>query len=236
MDPVEYPHQNSPRFLPCGDSAVSVEFGRDIDRPINDRVQALFRGLQQVPFPGLVDLIPSYRSLLVQYDPTVISWEEIKNRLGASCRVLEETARGGELPIVEIPVCYGGDFGPDLLEVASRLGLSSEEVIAIHSEALYYIYMIGFTPGFPFLGGLDPRLFIPRKKIPRERVPAGSVGLADRQTGIYSLDSPGGWQLIGRTPIRLFDLNRPNPIYLQAGQRLRFKPLSVREFEDYPSH
>lgn len=182
---------------------------------------------------GLIDLIPSYRSLLIQYDPLILAAENL------TALVLSALAEGNDAdfqegPLVEIPVCYGGVFGPDLPEVASCIGLTPEEVVSIHSSTVYHIYMIGFTPGFPFLGGLDPRLHIPRKKTPREKVPAGSVGLAGQQTGIYSMDSPGGWQLIGRTPLKLFDLRRPDPIYLKAGQQLRFRPIEAEEFEDYP--
>ena len=184
---------------------------------------------------GLIDLIPSYRSLLIQYDPLILTAENL------TALVLSALAEGTDAdfqegPLVEIPVCYGGIFGPDLPEVAACLNLDPEEVIAIHSGTVYHIYMIGFTPGFPFLGGLDPRLHIPRKKTPRAKVPAGSVGLAGEQTGIYSLDSPGGWQLIGRTPLKLFDPQRPEPIYLKAGQRIRFRPIGAEEFENYPYH
>jgi inhibitor of KinA len=231
---VEASPCDTPRFLPLGDGALSVEFGRAIHRSLNKKVQALFGRLRETPFPGLLDLIPSYRSLLVQFDPIVISWEEVTANLLQVLAELTESPREETCSLVEIPVCYGGAFGPDLPEVSSCLGLTPEEVIAIHSNTVYHIYMIGFTPGFPFLGGLDPRLFVPRKKIPREKVPAGSVGLAGQQTGVYSMDSPGGWQLIGRTPLKLFDLRRPDPIYLKAGQQLRFRPLEAEEFEDYP--
>ena len=196
-----------PKILPCGDSALSVEFGSVIDPLINLQVQALFTKLKAESPEGVIDLVPTYRSLLVQYDPTVLSFNELQKRVFSfddlSKGVVET---GGRL--VEIPVCYGKEFGPDLQEVAAFLHLTEEEVIEIHSKVLYYVYMIGFTPGFPYMGGLDPKLFMPRKKVPREFVPAGTVGIADQQTGIYPLDSPGGWQLIGRTPVKLFDLGR----------------------------
>ena len=135
--------------------------------------------------------------------------------------------------ILTIPVHYGGSFGPDLPEVAEYHGMTPSEVIALHSAVTYRVYMIGFSPGFPFLGGLDPRLHTPRKKSPREKVPAGSVGIADQQTGIYSLDSPGGWRLIGRTPVKLFDLSREEPLLLGAGDRVLFQPITENEFENY---
>lgn len=189
----------------------------------------LFQRLRRRSIPGIKDLIPSYRSLLIQYDPLRLSLEELEN-------ILDEHLPGLErrVPplrnIIEIPVCYGGSFGPDLEGVADTHGLTPEEVIDLHSAVTYQVYMIGFTPGFPFLGGLDPRLHTPRKKTPREKVPAGSVGLADQQTGIYSLDSPGGWRLIGRTPVRLFDLSREKPLFLEAGDRVRFRPIPESAF------
>lgn len=220
-----------PKILPCGDSALSVEFGSAIDPLINQQVQALFNKLKVKPPEGLIDLIPTYRSLLVQYDPTVLSFKDLQKivfSFGDLSRGPAETVG----PMVEIPVCYGKDFGPDLQEVAAFLRLTEEEVIEIHSKALYHVYMIGFTPGFPYMGGLDPRLFIPRKKVPREFVPAGTVGIADQQTGIYPLDSPGGWQLIGRTPVKLFDLDRIEVFYLKPGDRVKFKAISEEEFEN----
>ena len=220
-----------PKILPCGDSALSVEFGSVIDPLINQQVQALFSKLKSEPPLGLIDLIPTYRSLLVQYDPTVLSFKDLQKiifSLGDLSKSVVETVGR----TVEIPVFYGKDFGPDLMEVAAFLHLTEEEVIDIHSKALYHVYMIGFTPGFPYMGGLDPRLFTPRKKVPRELVPAGTVGIADQQTGIYPLDSPGGWQLIGRTPVKIFDLNREEVFYLKPGDRVKFKPISQEEFEN----
>lgn len=221
-----------PKILPGGDSALSVEFGAVIDPLINRQVQALFKKLKADPPSGLIDLIPTYRSLLVQYDPIRLSFEDLQkiifSLVDLSESLFETTDR-----MVEIPVCYGNDFGPDLGEIAAFHHLSSEEVVTIHSEGLYQVYMIGFTPGFPYLGGLDTRLVTPRKKVPRALVPAGTVGIAGQQTGIYPLDSPGGWQLIGRTPVKLFDLTQPEPFYLKSGDQVTFKAISKEEFEDY---
>lgn len=229
---MEGPVYESPRVLPCGDRAVTIEFGKTIDPDLNRKVQFLSRQIKSKPFPGLIDLIPSYRSLLIQYDPGLCSYEEllslIERRLASLGGIQDRECR-----LVEIPVCYGMDFGPDLEEVAAAHGISSEEVIRLHVTPIYQVYLIGFTPGFPFLGGLDPRLFTPRKKTPRKCVPAGSVGLADQQTGIYSLDSPGGWQLIGRTPIKLFDLNREDPFFLKPGDQVRFRPIGPDEFGNH---
>ena len=223
---------DSPKILLCGDQAVSIEFGDSIDPKINRKVLQLFDRLRARPVPGIKDLIPSYRSLLIQYDPLHLSLEELKNILAAYLPGLEQWVSPPR-NLIEVPVCYGGVFGPDLTEVADYHGLTPEEVIDLHSAVTYQVYLIGFTPGFPFLGGLDPRLHTPRKKTPREKVPAGSVGLADQQTGIYSLDSPGGWRLIGRTPVRLFDLSRGKPLFLEVGDRVRFCPILEKEYEDY---
>jgi inhibitor of KinA len=223
---------DSPKILPCGDQAVSIEFGDSIDPRISRKVLELFDRLRARPVPGIKDLIPSYRSLLIQVEPLILSPEDLETFLRQLLPGLGAVIfpRGR---IVTIPVHYGGSFGPDLPEVAEFHGMTPSEVIALHSAVTYQVYMIGFTPGFPFLGGLDPRLHTPRKKTPREKVPAGSVGLADQQTGIYSLDSPGGWRLIGRTPVKLFDLSREEALLLRAGDRVFFQPISEKEFDDY---
>ncbi len=224
-----------PKILPCGDQAVSIEFGDSIDPKINRKVLHLFERLRARPFQGIKDLIPSYRSLLIQYDPQILSTEDLKTFLGGQLPGLGQ-AIFSKGKIITIPVHYGGSFGPDLVEVAEYHGMTPAEVIALHSAVTYRVYMIGFTPGFPFLGGLDRRLHTPRKKSPREMVPAGSVGIANQQTGIYSLDSPGGWRLIGRTPVRLFDLSREEPLLLGAGDRVLFQPITKQQFENYEDH
>jgi inhibitor of KinA len=221
-----------PRMLPCGDTAVSVEFGNVVDRSVNERVHALFRTLKSLNPPGILDLIPTYRSLLIQYDPWECSFEQLL-LLIEDCLENSPEMVWKEAGTVEIPVCYGGRLGPDLDEVAGFHGLTPAQVVDLHCAPLYYVYMIGFSPGFPYLGGLDARLFTPRRKEPREKAPAGSVGIADRQTGIYSIESPGGWRLIGRTPLKLFDLGRTNPFTLSPGSTIRFKPISGEAFERY---
>ena len=218
------------RVLLCGDTGVSIEFGDAIDLAINARVRQLYRVLKSLRPLGILDLIPTYRSLFIEYDPWQCSFEQV-------LLVVEDAIqKGAALPadvasVMDIPVCYGGEFGPDLDELAATHRLSSQEVIRIHSSPVYTVYMIGFVPGFPYLGGLDERLITPRRKAPRRRVPAGSVGIADRQTGIYPLESPGGWQIIGRTPVRLFDLSKPEPFLLGAGDRVRFIPITRDAFE-----
>lgn len=218
-----------PRILPAGDSALVVEYGDRIDPAVNRRVRELFLALDQAAVPGVVDLVPTYRSLLVCYDPLVVS-------LGAlSERVLDLDARRGELAlapphVIDIPTVYGGEFGPDLGFVAQHNGLTEREVVEVHASADYLVYMMGFSPGFPYLGGMSERIAAPRLKTPRTAIPAGSVGIAQQQTGIYPVESPGGWQLIGRTPVRLFDPGRRPPVLVEAGDYLRFVPIAVDAF------
>ena len=212
------------RFLPCGDSAVTVEFGNRIDDQLNGAVHAFASAVEALGHPAIREVVPTYRSATVHYLPHLLEYAALVQLL----RPLTET-QGGAGPFgapVEIPVLYGGPWGPDLEEVAAHCGMTPEQVIAAHSAPCYRIYMLGFTPGFPYLGGMDPRLATPRRKEPRIRIPAGSVGIAGSQTGVYPIESPGGWQLIGRTPLRLFDLGSDPPILLQAGRSIRFVPIN----------
>lgn len=216
------------RFLPCGDRAVTVEWGSTIDEHINRQVHAFARKVEALSHPAITEVVPTYRSATVHYRPEVFSYEELKQLLLSLTQGGAEEAE--ELPVVEIPVCYGGEYGPDLLEVAQHCSLTPEEVIARHTAPTYRIYMLGFTPGFPYLGGMDPSIAAPRRKEPRIHIPAGSVGIAGEQTGVYPIVSPGGWQLIGRTPLRLFDPQREQPILLSAGAGIRFVPIDEETF------
>jgi inhibitor of KinA len=214
-----------PRILLCGDCAISVEFGNRIDPVVNAQVQRLFRVLKEQGPPGILGVIPSFGALLIQYDPWICSYERLLQWVEDA---LQSNVQGltADSAMFEIPVCYGSEYGPDLEAVAAFHNLSPEGVVELHSRPLYSVFMIGFTPGFPYLGGLDERLATPRRQDPRNKVPAGSVGIAGRQTGIYSLDSPGGWQLIGRTPMKLFDLGRSDPFLLKPGDRVKFRPVA----------
>ena len=216
------------RFLPCGDQAVTVEWGSTIDEHINRQVHAFARKVEALSHPAITEVVPTYRSATVHYRPEVFSYEELKQLLLSLAQGSAEEAE--ELPVVEIPVCYGGEYGPDLEEVAQHCSLTPEEVIARHTAPTYRIYMLGFTPGFPYLGGMDPSIAAPRRKEPRIHIPAGSVGIAGEQTGVYPIVSPGGWQLIGRTPLRLFDPQREQPILLSAGAGIRFVPIDEETF------
>lgn len=218
------------RFLTAGDCAVTVELGSGISEAVNRRIRALSLALEQSPLPGVIETVPTYRSLTVHYDPELISFPALEAALRSLIGGLDRTSLPpGE--VLEIPVLYGGEAGPDLSFVAEHAGLTPEEVIARHSAPDYLIYMLGFTPGFPYLGGMDEQLAAPRLKTPRVCIPAGSVGIAGSQTGIYPLDSPGGWQLIGRTPIRMYAPERAVPILPQAGQYIRFRPIDQAEYD-----
>jgi inhibitor of KinA len=225
----------APRILVCADTGISVEFGDGIDRDLNQKVQQLFRCLTETGHPGLLSINPTYRSLFIQYDPWRCSFEKLLLLVDKCLKKSEDANLAGSDEVV-IPVCYGQDFGPDLNYVAEFHGLTPQEIIRLHAAPLYDVYMIGFTPGFPYLGGLDERLVTPRLKDPRRRVPVGSVAIADRQTGIYPIESPGGWQLIGKTPLKLFDLRQAEPFFLKPGDRVRFKPITRDEFERLENH
>ncbi len=217
------------RFRLTGDRGLLAEYGDTISPEVNRKVRQVAAALEAQPLRGVIEVIPTYRSLFLLYDPMTTSPEELQ----AALLELEERLTEVKIPPpreVEIPVCYGGEFGPDLAFVAESHGLSPEEVIRLHCQPLYQVYMVGFTPGFPFLGGLPKELHTPRRPTPRERVPAGSVGIAGEQTGIYPIESPGGWQLIGRTPLKVFDPNRPDPFLLKAGDLVRFRPIEPEEF------
>lgn len=217
------------RFLPCGDSALTVELGQTICPKTNARVTALCRLLDEAALPGVCELVPAYCALTVQYDPAVLPAAKLIPLLEGFCARLDgaQAQSGG---LVELPVLYGSFCGPDLEFVAQHAGMTPQQVVDIHSGADYLIYMLGFTPGFPYLGGMDARIAAPRLSSPRVKIPAGSVGIAGEQTGVYPIASPGGWQIIGRTPLRLFDPGREQPFLLSAGQTVRFVPIDEAEY------
>ena len=221
---------NNVRFLLTGDTSLSVEFGDVINEAINHDIRAYKIALEKAGIPGIVETVPTYRSLMVHYDPSVIPYAQIRMKLE---QLLNEM---GEIeippsPVLEIPVLYGGEMGPDLPFVAENAGMSEEEVVKIHSSAEYLIYMLGFTPGFTYLGGMSEKIAAPRLKAPRVKIPAGSVGIAGTQTGVYPIDSPGGWQLIGRTPVKMYDPERETPILPEAGQYIQFFPVTQAEYD-----
>ena len=213
----------------AGDSAINLEFGNVISEKTNGLIRAAAQTLEADPINGVIEFVPTFCSLMVVYDPCVVGYDELTSQVRGKLRGLVATT-GGIHRVVKIPVCYGGDFGPDLGDVAEHAGMSAEEVIAIHSGHDYLIDMLGFLPGFAYLGGLDERLHTPRLATPRTRIEPGAVGIGGAQTGIYPLASPGGWRIIGRTPVRPYDPDRESPILYAAGDYLRFVPITPQEF------
>jgi KipI family sensor histidine kinase inhibitor len=221
-----------------GDRALLIILGKGIDPAVNDRVHRLAALLRDRKLPGVQDLVPAYATLAVHYDPAAWSGGKVPPHEALTREIIRlwKSARRATFPPprqVEIPVCYGGAFGPDLAEVASLCALSEEEVIARHAAVSYRVYMIGFSPGFAYLGGLDATIAAPRRATPRLKVPAGSVGIAGMQTGIYPLATPGGWQIIGQTPKPLFLPAQESPCLLNPGDRLRFVPIDAETFHAY---
>ena len=221
-----------PRILPVGDAAVLVEFGDSIDPAVNDRVYSFAESVTAADIEGVEELVPTYRSLLVQYDLHKVAYEDVAARLEEFAKVAESpanTAPRGNV-VVHIPMAYGGEFGPDLEAVADHNSLSSQEVIDIHSGTGYRVFMLGFAPGFPYLGGMDERIACPRLQTPRIRVAAGSVGIAESQTGVYPNASPGGWRILGRTPVKLFDPGAEPPAAILPGSKVVFMPVSEAKY------
>lgn len=237
-------------FVPLGDSAVLVKLGEAIDEDTHRKVKRLADHLRLHPLEGMVEAVPAFTSVTVFYDPVrlyavpgtsvrggmagsrlddPLPYEQIVRALRLVLEGLEESGCA-ESEVVEIPVCYGDEFGPDLDEVAERNGLRPDDVIRIHASVDYKVYMIGFAPGFPYLGGMDKRIAAPRRSTPRLAIPAGSVGIAGEQTGLYPLETPGGWQLIGRSPLTLFRPDSVPPTLLRMGQTVRFYPISRTEY------
>ena len=220
---------NEIKICTAGDSSLLIEFGQEISPEINAQITALVRMIRAQHIEGVTDMIPAFASLLINYDPRVVSYAGLRARMEKLLK-LEIGGEASESRIFEIPVCYGGEYGPDLQNIADHAGLTPEEVIKIHSSEDYLIYMLGFLPGFSYLGGLDERIHTPRLANPRIRIPAGSVGIGGSQTGIYPLDSPGGWQLLGMTPVKTYDPGREVPILFEAGDYIRFVPVTEEEY------
>ena len=217
------------RLAPAGDSVLIVEFEERIDPAVNARAIAVADAIRAAAMTGIRDVVPTYRSVAVYFDP-------LSTNYGALVASLE---RAAAQPVVElpdrvpirIPVCYGGDLGPDIARVAEFGHLSERDVVALHSSASYRVFMLGFVPGFAYMGIVDARIAVPRRSTPRVRVPRGSVGIAGVQTGVYPAETPAGWQLIGRTPVTLFDLSRAEPFLLKAGDAVQFYPIDRDQFD-----
>lgn len=219
------------KIYPAGDMALSVDFGNVISEEINDQVMHLKHVLQEKNIPGIRELLPSYRALLVRYDPMQLSFAQL-SELIQRLQKQEGSEKGRKEKVIRlIPCCYGGAYGEDLKGMEAVTGLSEEEMIRIHSGTDYKIYMLGFLPGFVYLGGMDERIAAPRLDTPRVKIPAGSVGIGGKQTGVYPIASPGGWRLIATTPVKFYDPMASQPILCSAGEYIRFVPVTVKEYE-----
>ena len=219
------------RYAPYGDNGIVVEAGNEISVDTHCKIKGLLNVIEanKELLEGIEEVIPTYTTLLILYYPLITNYTELLNNI----MKLEEsitTTEKAPMEMVNIPVLYGGEMGPDLLKVAEHNNMSVDEVISIHTSGEYLIYMLGFTPGFPYLGGMSEKISTPRLEVPREKIKAGSVGIAGNQTGIYPIDSPGGWQLIGRTPVKLFDPHRNPAVLLKAGQCIKFEAIDENEF------
>jgi inhibitor of KinA len=218
-------------FFPASDSTLLVRLETPVSTSleVNEKVLALARRLQEDSSCKILNLHPAYTTLLIRFDPLSTTHAEmealVRQRMQADLRDLPESKQ------LDVPVCYGGAFGPDLEDVAHLTDLTPAQIIEIHCSVEYRVYFLGFTPGFPYLGGMDSRIAVPRLDSPRKVVHAGSVGIADEQTGIYPIASPGGWRLIGRTPLKLFRPDRPNPSLILPGDSLRFRPITHDEYQ-----
>jgi len=210
------------QILPTSDRSLLVSFGNEISLDAHHKVRRLLLALEPLP-TGLLNLHPAFASVLIDFDPRRRTHAEVESLVRARFAVAVNPAMA-EPRVIEILVCYGGEFGPDLEDVARHTGLTPRQVVELHASATYIVYFLGFSPGFPYLGGLSPKLATPRLPTPRKRVPAGSVAIGGNQTGIYSVESPGGWRIIGRTSAALFDATRNPPALLCAGDSVRFTP------------
>jgi len=219
------------RYLPFGDSALVVEFGEAISLEANSKVAALNGAILKAEIQGVEELVSTYRSLLVRYNPLKTTYEQLAFRIKDTEKTLKELTAEVKGRKIIIPVVYGGEYGPDLAYVAQYHKLSKKQVVKLHSEREYRVYMIGFVAGFPYLGEVPDEIATPRLETPRLKVPTGSVGIAEKQTGIYPCEAPGGWQIIGRTPLKLFNPLQQPPALLKPGDNVKFKPISEREFK-----
>jgi len=218
-----------PQFMPMGDQCVLVRFGDKVSESINHCAITYAQQVSELNIPGVIETVPSYTEAAVYYNALVTCYEQVLERLQSIYVAVGERSDEGR-KIIRIPVCYGGGFGPDISHVARHNGLTEDEVIRIHTSSIYPVYMLGFTPGFCYLGNLPAQIACPRKSSPRKLIPSGSVGIGGEQTGVYPLETPGGWQLIGRTPVKFFDPNRQPNALASAGDSIQFYAISDQEF------
>jgi inhibitor of KinA len=219
------------KIQPLGDTGLHIDFQEKVSKELNQKIRSFCKAIEDEHVEGIVELVPAYTSLTLYYLPHQLVYQQIKKKVLTiyEKNVVTENVRSN---IISIPTLYGGNVGEDLSRVASLNQIDEEEVIHLHSGTDYLVYMMGFLPGFPYLGGLSSKLFTPRLDNPRSHVPAGSVGVAGEQTGIYPLESPGGWNIIGRTPIKLFDPGKGNSFLFEPGDYIRFVPINEQEYEE----
>lgn len=228
------------RTFPLGDSAIVISFGDEIDLTTHRHVMR-FTGhlaayIERHGHPAVLEMVPAFTTVTVYYSPLQANYAQLEALLSQVLTELPDATTQPPAKVVELPVCYGGEYGPDLDNVSRHNHLSVEEVIQIHTSVDYLVYMIGFSPGFPYLGGMPEQIATPRLETPRLSVPAGSVGIAGQQTGVYPTSSPGGWQLIGRTPAVLFQPGQNPPSLLAAGDRVRFRPVTQEQYQEYQTN
>ena len=224
--------ENSVRFLFSGDSALVIEFGNEISVDINKKISKMMDDIKKENIDGIVELVPTYCSLLINYDVLKIDYNTLVEKLKTFLNNDLETAEGEEVTLVEIPTLYNDEVGPDLSYVAEHNKISKEEVIKIHTGTDYLVYMLGFMPGFTYLGGMSEKIATPRLESPRLQIYPGSVGIAGKQTGMYPSMSPGGWRIIGRTPLKLYNPDSDTPVYISSGDYVRYVSISEEEYND----
>lgn len=238
-DMEETNREETVRIVPVGDEALLVEFGERIDETINRRVHLLKNQLDKTGIRGIREMLPTYRSLLIFYDPALLSYRRLCRKLAGLLKAEENQAASGMWAaeenrtaggILAVPCCYGGRYGPDLADMEKALQMTADEIVRLHCGVDYKVYMIGFLPGFPYLGGMDERIRMPRLAVPRTKIPARSVGIGDSQTGVYPVDSPGGWRLIGKTPLDFYCPQKEPPVLCRAGTYIRFVPVDERAY------
>ena len=224
--------ENSVRFLFSGDSALVIEFGNEISVDINKKIRKMMDDIKKENIDGIVELVPTYCSLLINYDVLKIDYNTLVEKLKTFLNNDLETAEGEEVTLIEISTLYNDEVGPDLSYVAEHNKLSKEEVIKIHTGTDYLVYMLGFMPGFTYLGGMSEKIATPRLESPRLQIYPGSVGIAGKQTGMYPSMSPGGWRIIGRTPLKLYNPDSDTPVYISSGDYVRYVSISEEEYNE----